>query len=175
LTRFDPTYFKVDERKPDLSGSTPQRIVVEVRQNQDRTALTYWYYWDHDLYRGDHVDWEPVSLIYEDDSELTEIYARVHNGLVRFAPTFEKLTIYFIAHGHTPVVRVANESTDVRFFLMNDRKDTIREKWLSLCYKRAKSNGWVTVKQPALEISSGPILDYSRWRSWGKHSVYLRI
>jgi len=170
--------FKIHDRNPALSGTVPTRTVVEVRRDRNKTALTYWYYWDYDVFIGDHLDWEPVSLVYA-DNKLEEIYGRVHNGLVRFSPTFGKrLLIYFVKHGHTPAVRVANRLTDVELFKRNDRMDPIREKWLDLCYREADSAGWVanpSEELPPLETLGGPTLDSLGWKEWGKHSVYLRI
>jgi hypothetical protein len=176
LNSFDPDNFRIEAKKPNISGTVPQRIVVEVRQNQNKTALTYWYYWDHDLYSGDHIDWEPVSLVYGNSGQLIEIYGRVHDGLVQFSPTYgNKPLVYLIGYGHTPAIRVANRETDVRFFPLNDRKDALRKNWLNLCYNRADSNGWTLVTQPPVETFNSPILDSTSWKTWGKHSVYLRI
>lgn len=166
--------FEIDDRKtPDICGAAPRRIVVEARKSQNKTALTYWYYWDHDLQVGDHPDWEPVSLVYV-KGELSEIYSRVHNGLVRYRPAAGRPFVYFIRYGHTPAVRVSDKETDVELFKLNDRRDVIREKWLDLCYRYAESNRWTKVKQPKLELSDGPVLD-PEWKAWGKHAVYLRI
>jgi hypothetical protein len=46
------------ERQPETSGARPERMVVEVRTRRTFTAITYWYYWSHDRFSGDHPDWE---------------------------------------------------------------------------------------------------------------------
>jgi len=161
-----------------VSGTSPERIITEVRKNKNQIALTYWYYWSHDRVAGDHADWEPVSLLYV-DGKLVEIFSRAHDALVRFLPTGGvKPLIYFIAYGHTPAIRVDNIETDIQLFRMNDRKDSIRKSWLDLCYQRANSNDWMAIKTaqlPELETINGAVLDSSTWKVWGKHSVYLRI
>jgi hypothetical protein len=78
--------------------------------------------------------------------------------------------------GHTPVVKVRDEQRDVRMGLVADEQYEARASWLALCYRRARSDGWVvTYPQGKLEASGAPLLDTTGWRAWGKHSVYLRI
>lgn len=171
--------FKVEERSPRIYGTVPRRVFAEVRRaasKAEKIAITYWYYWGYDLYFGDHEDWEPVSLVYNRD-ELIEVYARVHDALVRYHPSHQgKPQVYFIKYGHTPAVRVSNQKTDARLQKLNDRSDSTRQKWLDLCYRRANSNGWSLANQPPIvETTNGPILDQTHWKTWGKHSVYLRI
>ena len=171
--------FKVEEKSPRIYGTPPQKVFAEVRRaksNAEKIAITYWYHWDYDLYAGDHEDWEPISLVYDGD-ELIEVYARVHDALVRYHPTQEgKPQVYFIKYGHTPAVRVSNQKTDARLQKLDDMLDSTRQRWLDLCYQRANSNGWSQAnQQPIVETTDGPMLDQANWKAWGKHSVYLRI
>jgi hypothetical protein len=173
---MSPVY-KAKERKPETCGASPRRIVVEVRKTHLVSILTYWYYWEYDNFPGDHEDWEPISLLY-DREELREIYARVHEGLVRYVPQAIKGRPYVFFNpwlGHTPVIKVASRNSDITLYKMNDRKDDLRQKWLDLSYARGALDNWSPTSQPPLESVNPPNLDMTSWKSWGKHSIYLII
>lgn len=168
--------YNAEGRRPDVCGISPESITVEVRQKGRRTAVTYWHYWKYDIFPGDHPDWEPVTLVYSGD-ELERAYARVHNGLVSYAPNTDHLRqqVFFASMGHTPVVNVKDSSRDVRLHNVKDGMDGLRRTWLNRCYDEAAKDRWKVVRQIPLKGTGAPALDSARWGSWGKHSVYLRI
>jgi hypothetical protein len=173
---LNPGYLAT-ERQPLVCGTSPERTVVEVRTKGDSTALTYWYYWSYDLFPGDHPDWEPLTLVYSGGT-LATIFGRVHDGLVEFSPdpAQAKQVVFFFSIGHTPVVKVRDEQSDVRMGLLADAQYDARARWIALCYSRARANGWVvTYPQGQLEVEGAPVLDTARWGAWGKHSVFLRV
>ena len=166
----------VIQLQPLISGSRPKKIVVEVRKKVSTTAITYWYYWDHDRFPGDHIDWEPVTLLYSGD-ELSAIYSRVHDGLAEFAPVSDvnQQTIFFPDYGHTPIVKVLDETADFDVIPMGDGADMLRRAWVELCYNRANSNGWTIQPPIQLDDANPPALDNANWKTWGKHAVYCRF
>src|SRR5579862_7096783 len=95
LTINSTNQYQIQNRIPDICGTSPQKIVVEVRQNKQSMALTYWYYWPYDHIPNDHDDWEPVSLIYI-DNQLAEIQSRIHDRLFGYSVnSMAKPVIFF--------------------------------------------------------------------------------
>jgi hypothetical protein len=172
---FDNSY-NIGGRIPIICGTAPKRIVVEVRTHQKVNFLTYWCFWSYDRFRGDHEDWEPVTLVYRKD-KLDRIDARIHDALVSYVPQTEngKAKVYFYKIGHTPIVKVNDRKHDITLDVLNDNLDYTRGKWLDFCYRHAESDGWRSCNPPKLKSAEAPKLDDSNWEKWGKHSVYLRI
>ena len=167
---FDEVY-GVEKRKPHISGAKPEKIGVEVRVKRNKHAITYWYYWSHDRFWGDHEDWEPVTLVFEHD-KLIRVDSRVHDELVSCEPFLkdDKITVFFPRVGHTPTVRVSNKSA-IKF----RHHKYVWNKYLDSCYDRAKSNKWKIISQPNLTKNAAPRLDRKKWREWGKHAAYTEL
>ena len=178
LKVIDPfkSSYGVKARTPLICGTPPGRIVVEVLEYQKTWFLIYWCFWPYDIFPGDHEDWEPVTLVYRENN-LIRVDARVHNALVSYIPQIENSNpeVYFYRIGHTPVVKIEDKNRDIVLERQNDNLDSTRRKWLELCYRRAKGDGWKLCDPPKLEDKNGPILDLVHWKKWGKHSIYLKI
>jgi hypothetical protein len=178
LKVIDPfkSSYCVKARTPLICGTPPGRIVVEVLEYQKTCFLIYWCFWPYDIFPRDHEDWEPVTLVYKENN-LVRVDARVHNALVSYIPQIENLNpeVYFYRIGHTPVVKIKDKNRDIVLERQNDNLDSTRRKWLELCYRRAKGDGWKLCDPPKLEDKNGPILDLVHWKEWGKHSIYLKI
>lgn len=161
--------YSFDSQKPLTCGATPQRIPVEVRAKNDAMAITYWYYWDYDIIRGDHEDWEPVSLVYK-EGKLVLAYSRVHDALVEHTQFWsEPIVLYFEGRSHTPAVN----STKRRIVRGSS---VAKEEWLRICYRNAKRLGWkLNSPQTPLMTTGAPKLDQIYWRTWGKHSIFLEL
>ena len=168
--------YNAERRIPSICGTTPERMVVEVREHQKMCLLTYWCFWSYDRFPGDHEDWEPVTLVYG-ENDLIRVDARVHDALVSYIPQVmdSKPEVYFYRIGHTPIIRVKDKNHDILLEKLNDNLHSTRRKWLELCYQRAENDGWKLCDPPKLEDMKGPILDVVCWEKWGKHSIYLRI
>jgi hypothetical protein len=167
--------FLVEARNPIVSGCVPERITVEVRQNGAFQYLTYWYYWSYDLYRTDHIDWEPITLVYT-NTKLVRAEIRVHNELVACNPIIEngRITVFFPEVGHTPIIRVKDGQKDVGI-PSGKKQDFTRRAWYEINYRKAESVGWAAVSLPFLERNAGPKLDTVNWQNWGKDSMFIGL
>lgn len=174
VSTIDSSY-GIEARAPISCGSIPERIVVEVRKKLTEVYITYWYYWSCDRFEGDHVDWEPATLVYSNGT-LVRIDSRIHDGLICYKPISDpKPVIYFPKRGHTPIVKVANRQKDITLYSSHDGSDALRKLWLENSYRLANQSKWKICNQPKLETQNGPIVDVDCWEKWGKHSIYLRI
>jgi hypothetical protein len=161
--------YSFNSRRPLTCGSIPRQVPIEVRVKGWTTAITYWYYWDHDIVPGDHEDWEPVSLVYT-DGRLVRAYSRAHNALVEYTKfPAPQVIVYFDKYGHTPAINSAG------YRIVRGGSRPIAE-WLKNCQKNAAKLGWAPSRhQVSLASTPGPKLDQSSWKTWGKHAVFLEL
>ncbi len=134
---------------PAISTTAPCKGYIQNYQRQSNTSITYWYYWSHDRFLGDHEDWEPLTLVFE-HGKLIRVDSRVHDELVSYEPFLKdyKITVFFPRVGHTPTVRVPNKSA-IKF----RHHKYVWNKYLDSCYDRAKSDKWKIISQPRTGFS----------------------
>ena len=165
----------LQDRSPIVCGCPPERVAVEVRVDGPFQYFTYWYYWSYDLYRTDHVDWEPVTLVFKDNI-FERVDFRIHDKLVTCHPFMEngKIVVYFYNVGHTPIIKVRDRKQDISISL-ETKQDLTRDMWFNYCYSQAETAKWKAIKLPILETNVGPRIDTKNWQTWGKHSIYLKL
>ena len=84
-----------------------EEIGCWIEEIKPYTFLTYWFRFPYDIWPGDGAEYEPWSIVIEED-KIVEYQARTHWRIVHINPKLvlhaeKRPLIAFVDHAHTPV------------------------------------------------------------------------